>query len=209
MRSVVKKYYIYGHYTADTNELFYVGKGHGRRCGQLSSKRRNKFWQNVVNKHGVRVEILIENLTEEEAFQLEMVLIKQYGRRDLGTGPLVNLTNGGEGPSGIIREGRKLTTTERKHLSELLTGKPKPPRSIEHCKKLRESKLGKKRGSFTEEHRLKISLSNKGKIFTEEHKQKLSTAKKGKRRKPFSEETKRKISIARKKYEQRKNEGTS
>lgn len=41
-------------------------------------------------------------LTEQEAFDKEIELIKKYGRRDLDEGSLTNLTNGGEGMSGYI-----------------------------------------------------------------------------------------------------------
>ncbi len=41
-----------------------------------------------------------EYLTEAQAFESEKALIKAIGRIDLNTGPLTNLTDGGEGMSG-------------------------------------------------------------------------------------------------------------
>lgn len=93
-------FYVYLHLTEDTNEVFYVGKGKGPRAYKLSG--RNKFWHNVVNKHGFTVKIVEENLTEEQSILLEKKLINEYGRRNLGTGKLVNLTDGGDGISGKI-----------------------------------------------------------------------------------------------------------
>lgn len=49
------------------------------------------------------VVILQECLREWEAFAIERATIKKFGRKDLGTGPLLNLTDGGEGPSGYIK----------------------------------------------------------------------------------------------------------
>jgi hypothetical protein len=46
------------------------------------------------------VSIFKENLSEEEAFKLERELIEYWGRRDIKTGILCNLTDGGEGNSG-------------------------------------------------------------------------------------------------------------
>lgn len=89
------KYYIYFHINPLKNEIFYVGKGKGRRY--YSTKKRNKFWHNIVNKYKFDSIIIHNYLTESEAFNLEIKYIAQIGRRDLNKGTLVNLTNGGKG----------------------------------------------------------------------------------------------------------------
>lgn len=76
-------------------EVFYIGIGTLKRA--YSDKGRNKFWRRTVDKYGYEVQILKSNLTWEEATELEIALISFYGRRDLGLGNLVNLTDGGEG----------------------------------------------------------------------------------------------------------------
>jgi hypothetical protein len=86
--------YVYGHYKADTGELFYIGKGTGKRAWVLDG--RNPYWNNVVNKHGVEIKILYNDLTEEEAFNKEKELIQEIG--------LDNLTNILEGGQGITSE---------------------------------------------------------------------------------------------------------
>ena len=40
---------------------------------------------------------LYEDLENEESLQLEKIVIKKIGRRDLGLGTLVNQTDGGDG----------------------------------------------------------------------------------------------------------------
>ena len=45
--------------------------------------------------------IVADNLQWEEACRLEILLIKKYGRKDLHTGTLVNLTDGGDGHKGM------------------------------------------------------------------------------------------------------------
>lgn len=96
--SVENKFYVYAHYD-DSGKVFYVGKGHGKRSHSL---RRSLYWKRYATKHGLHVKIWAENLTEEQAFTMEKDWIKVYGRRDLGTGCLVNLTDGGEGGRGKI-----------------------------------------------------------------------------------------------------------
>jgi hypothetical protein len=44
-----------------------------------------------------------EKLSEQDAFWLENVCIVGWGRKDKGEGPLVNMSDGGEGSSGAIR----------------------------------------------------------------------------------------------------------
>ena len=92
-------YYVYMHYRPNDTIPFNVGKGTGRRAYIKDS--RNRWWHNIVNKHGgFDVKFAATDMSEEDSFWLEEHLIKTIGRRDLGTGPLVNMTNGGEGASG-------------------------------------------------------------------------------------------------------------
>jgi hypothetical protein len=89
------KYYVYIHTNPLTRVPFYIGKGCGRRA--YSKSGRNNYWKNIVNKHGIEVTILEDGLTDKQAFYMEISLIKRLGRRDLGTGVLVNMSDGGEG----------------------------------------------------------------------------------------------------------------
>lgn len=86
---------IYRHINKTTGITFYIGITINNRR-PYSRCDRNKFWHNVVNKYGYEVEILKSGLTLSEAKELEEILINYFGRRDLGDGTLVNLTNGGE-----------------------------------------------------------------------------------------------------------------
>jgi hypothetical protein len=109
-------YYIYAHYTADTNEIFYIGKGVGRRA--YKRERNNSLWTNIYNKHGLKVKILFYFDNEQLSLITEKYLIKSIGRRDLGLGPLANMTDGGEGTSGRIclPKTRKKISKNRKNM---------------------------------------------------------------------------------------------
>lgn len=104
---------VYQHKRNDTNEIFYIGIGKSeKRAYHKTSDRRNSFWMRTVKKAGGRaVEILFDDVDESQAIQIEKYLIKYYGRKDLGQGTLVNLTDGGEGfdnlSSKVILKGDK------------------------------------------------------------------------------------------------------
>ncbi len=194
-------YCVYEHYTADTNEIFYVGYGKNKR--PYDCVRRNKFWKNVHEKHGVVVKIIIENVALNEAVELECKLIEDYGRRDLKTGPLVNLTDGGGGLKNASLETKEklryiasnISEETRKKMSE--SAKKKPPMSEENKQKLRDNWAGENNPNygktFSEEHRRKLSESHKGIRLSEEAKKKLGDATRGRK---VSDETKAKMSKA-------------
>lgn len=93
-------FYVYVHRKKTNGEVFYVGKGSKSRSRIKSNK--SDFWNKIVSKHGYTVEVVVHDIQEWYAFELEKELIALYGRRDKGEGTLVNLTDGGEGTSGWI-----------------------------------------------------------------------------------------------------------
>lgn len=101
----IRNHYVYAHYKADTNKLFYIGIGthntyHGNlyaRAYAYTKSQRNLFWYQIYKKHGRKVVILYDNLTEKEAKEREIALIKMYGRFLNNTGILCNISGGGEG----------------------------------------------------------------------------------------------------------------
>jgi hypothetical protein len=96
--------YVYRHIRLDKNEPFYIGIGSDikhKRAYQNSS-RRNKIWNDIVNRTDYRVDILFDDLTIEEAKMKEIEFIKLYGRISLSNGTLANLTDGGDGVYGYI-----------------------------------------------------------------------------------------------------------
>lgn len=117
--------YVYRHIRLDKNEPFYIGIGKDaiyKRAYQSSRTKRSDFWHNIASK-GYEVEILMDNLTWEQACEKEKEFILLYGRKDLGTGTLVNLTIGGENPPNIFGDKNPMKRLEiREKLSKKLTG---------------------------------------------------------------------------------------
>ena len=73
-----KNFLVYKHLKKGTDEVFYIGKGNIKRS---KSKKRNRFWKSIVAKYDYDIKIVEDDLTEQEAFELEIKLIKEYGRR--------------------------------------------------------------------------------------------------------------------------------
>jgi len=86
---------VYIHRKADDNTIFYVGMGNKSRVKDKTN--RNNYWNNVVRKHGYYTEVVAKDLSVYDAYELEMFLISELGRKDLHKGNLVNLTDGGDG----------------------------------------------------------------------------------------------------------------
>lgn len=176
-----KIYYIYLHKTKE-GVVFYVGKGtdEGNMIFERSKfTQRSKYWKNV-SKNGYDIEVVYQYDDEKDCFNKETELIKFYGRRDLGLGTLVNLTDGGEGmenPSMETRKklseartgnknhkfGKKTPIDVREKISKTLTGRKLPK---EVCEKMSIAKSGEKHHMF-------------GKVHKEESKYKMSIAKQG------------------------------
>lgn len=97
---------VYRHRRLDTFEVFYVGIGKSKKRAYAKSGRSD-WWTKVINKVNYSVEILKKGISLEEAQELEELLIKEYGRRDLGLGNLVNQTDGGEFNLNISKEARR------------------------------------------------------------------------------------------------------
>ena len=145
-------YYTYA-YLREDKSPYYIGKGTGRRINSTNHR--------VAMTPKERRLILKDNLTEEEAFRHEKYMIGVYGRKDLGTGILINMSEGGEGDSGY-----KHSKERREKMSKALKGRPK-----------------------SEEWKLKVSQSmkgkNKGKVMSEEQKRAISETMKGRKRGPY------------------------
>lgn len=73
---IENRFCVYGHFTLDTNELFYVGEGTKRRVNDKSN--RNRWWNLKVKKHGFRSEIFFNELSKLEAQKKEKELIEKF-----------------------------------------------------------------------------------------------------------------------------------
>lgn len=180
-------YYIYEHWRLDKNVCFYVGKGQKRRAWNFftpgSRNRWHIFLLRKLHPNGlVEVRFVEKDLDENRAFELERERIAYW--RALGI-RLVNLTDGGEGASGVkmseetrrklsvSNKGRKISPEHRAILSAALKGNKHAVgavRSPEYLAALGARSLGRK---ASRETRLKQRLRKLGRKLSDEHKSKI------------------------------------
>jgi group I intron endonuclease len=172
---------VYEHLRNDTNEVFYVGIGKTEKRA-FDKNRRTQYWKRIVEKVGYSVNIIHKDIDYEEAKNIEILLIEKYGRKDLGIGNLVNMTDGGEGCLGVI-----VSEETRQKLAKLAIGRTF---SEETRQKMSKERIGEKNSFFgkthSEEAKQKIGESNKerigekngffGKKQSDEAKEKISLA---------------------------------
>ncbi len=119
------KYHYSGLNASFLYEPYYVGKGKGYRINrhltkfeQISPSRNNiKIGKiNHIQSLGydvLRYSVFYEkDVSEKFALKTEADLIKSIGRFNLKTGPLSNMTDGGEGRSGAISPNKSRTYEE-------------------------------------------------------------------------------------------------
>lgn len=144
--------YVYGDYKF-LHEPIYVGKGKRKRAYYFEN--RNYVLRLKLEEIGKPIILIItKQLTESESLSLEKKLIASIGRKDLVTGPLCNLSEGGKGSSGY-----KLTEETKGRMSK--AQKLQKP-SEETKKKISKSLQGRVNGPRPKEIKRKISKTLEG-----------------------------------------------
>jgi len=158
-----KKYYVYQHKLQD-GTIFYVGKGTGNRA--FETRYRNHIWEKVVKEFKKYiVEIKQDNLTSDEAYELEIKTIKEIGLENL-----TNLSEGGEGQDNSTlspekyKEWIKNKSIAQTGVVGYWRGKKRPQQSKVMKEMHKSGKMSYEhlKGPLSEEHKKNISEARKG-----------------------------------------------
>lgn len=203
---MVANCYVYVIFRLDGSPC-YVGKGRGNRLHNHDTRSTNPHLTNIVakvkklGKELPKVKIR-QNLTDEQAFAIEVALIAAIGRKANG-GPLVNMTDGGDGllnPSAETRakmsakaKARSLTPEGRARILAMVKLSASGPKSLETRAKMSASyKLLKK----TPEHQAAINRAITGKLKSASHIEAMRKSRTGKPTKPATQSRKEKVRAA-------------
>lgn len=215
-----RNYYVYGYIRLDTNSYFYIGKGKNNRCERMNNRKAH--FLSIVNKFDCCYEIIKNNLTEEEALQLEIDTIEDLVFnegydieipkvcKDKERGhTLVNQTWGGDGTSGYSIKQSEETVTRRVLKN---TGKKRNEEQKNNLGKARkkyidnnEEELNRLRtlrngSTLSVETKNKISKANMNKKASKKAKENMSLAWKNKSKEELEiENKKRAIGVKRSK----------
>lgn len=102
----MKNYFVYQHIREDRNTIFYIGIGKLRsdklattfkmkHYRAYSKQGRNPIWKSIVNKTSYKIEIILTDISFDEAKKIEIELISKYGKIK-EKGLLANISDGGE-----------------------------------------------------------------------------------------------------------------
>lgn len=163
--------------------------GHG-----YQSSRHFNFAIQKYGWDGFEHEIIADNLTKEQACEMEREYIAKFNTTDDRYG--YNMSDGGEsGAAGTKQseetrakksaklKGRQFSEEHRRKLSEKAKGRVFSEQTL---KKMSDAKKGKR---LSAEHRRRISEANKGKVASVETREKIRESKRGMMRPVYCVET--------------------
>lgn len=112
------KFYVYGYFRPDKKEFFYIGKGcRGRAYIHFNNSHNSAVTRTIakLKRNGFEPEVrLLFEGGDLDCKRVEIELIAFHGRKDLGKGYLLNMTDGGDGTVGrVVAEAQRLAFSKQ------------------------------------------------------------------------------------------------
>lgn len=174
--------FMYGGYKFDY-EPIYIGKGKNNRYTEHLRPSRLNRGVNLIKENKLKkilslglIPIILkikENLNQNDSLLFEKELINLVGRIVTKTGPLTNMSDGGNGNSRVINDSFKLAQSFR--MKKYYNENPIPKNVCEKISKI----LLLKKMVRSEETKNKISKANKNRVYSEEYLEKMKELRKG------------------------------
>lgn len=147
--SILFEFYVYA-YLRNDGTPYYIGKGKNKRAWR-------KHHHIKTPKQKEHILILEQGLSEIGALAIERRMIRWYGRKDIGTGILRNMSDGGDGVTNMSQD-------TRNKISKAQKGVANKPMCDTTKLKISQTLTGIVRGKMSNETKAKISHSKRGKI---------------------------------------------
>lgn len=162
-----KTFYVYRHIF--NNGAIYIGKGVGDRY--KSFNQRNVYWTSTFRKYGLKeASIIIPNLSEDEAFELENLVISEY--RNMGL-KMCNLNNGGKGGQiGFHHSEESKIRISTKQIGKFVSDETKAKISLATKKQFLEKGHPMKGKHISEEIKRSLSIARLGARNSDETREK-------------------------------------
>jgi hypothetical protein len=153
-----KGWFVYCYLRTASNLPYYVGLG--SRPDRMTARHSCK-----VPRNWSRIRVMRQELTREQAIYWERLYIARYGRKDLGTGCLMNRTDGGDatkhGPEALEKIRQAALRPENvERLRTVNVGRKRPEHAIRATAKgsrRRWDKYRAERGLLPPEERVKLT----------------------------------------------------
>jgi hypothetical protein len=174
--------FTYGDYKFDC-EPIYVGKGKENRCLEHLRPSRLNRGVNLIKENKLKKILNLgltpvilkikEEIFQEDSLSLEKELIKIIGRVITKTGPLTNISDGGDGNSRAVTDSFRLAQS---FIMKRYYDENPIPKNI--CEKISKILLAKKMVR-SEETKDKISKANKDRVYCDEYLEHIRKIRKG------------------------------